>query len=124
MVVGPAAPAQPEQPAAQGQDDNGTGGNDNDEPAPAAPTSDNDGDEPEVEDAETSDQYELTNDGGDRPVRGSGQTETPAAPATGENIAGPASLVGADELGLLGGAIAFFGLVLAAVAMKRERSQN
>lgn len=123
---GPAVPADepdaPAQPAAQDQDSSDVDGDSSGELAPTAP--DADGDEPEADDAETSEQYELTNDDNQRPALGSGQTETPAAPATGENLGGPASLVGADELGLLGGAIAFFGLVLAAIAMKRERSNN
>lgn len=121
----PAAPAQPA-PQVQGSDEDNQAAAE-DEPDTAAPQSNedsSDGDET-VDDADTSEQYELTNEDDENRELGRGQAiETPGAPETGFSVQATKDLIGADELGLLGGALAFFGLVLAGLAIKRERSNN
>jgi outer membrane biosynthesis protein TonB len=93
--------------------------------APATGSTEPPMDEPEAVEAETSEQHELPSTNADVSDGGDGQDfETPDAPETGFTVANTRDLVGADELGLFGGVLAFFGLALAAVAIKRERSTN
>lgn len=129
-------PSQPvEEPAEEesSEDAPAAGGQQgSDDPAPAAPSNgsvDGDGDDASDQDdssteAETSDQYELEADDAAQRELGRGQAETPAAPNTGFSVAGTKDMVGADELGIFGGVLAFFGLTLAAIAIKRERSNS
>ncbi len=130
----PAGPAQqPQQPSAdpatQQQDDSTSDGSSDDGDgtpgAPATGSTQPDADQEGVDSAETSGQYELTpSDGGEgqrEPASGRG-VDTPGAPETGFNLGGTKDLVGADELGILGGVLAAFGLTLAAIAIRRERA--
>lgn len=118
----PAAPvAEPQAPAEDQANDDG------ETSPPAAEEQNAQDDEPAADaagdEAETSNQYELSNDDNAR-VPGRGQTETPGAPDTGFSVADTKDMVGADELGIFGGVLAFFGLMLAAIAIKRERSNS
>jgi hypothetical protein len=135
----PGAPQSSDEPVAPSAPPAASQGQTADEPAPAAPNKPNtpaapatgstggtgqDSEGAEAGSAETSEQYELSTDSesaADRQApRGSGAVET----ISNLQVPGTNGLVGASELGMLGGALAFFGLVLAVVAMRRERSDD
>ena len=116
------APQQQPQDNNPGQGSNGgSGGSANSGDANTSSTSDAEAatdSEASVEGAETSEQYTLAQQDNSGRERGRGMDGVPGA---GFVMPVARGVIGADELGLLGGALAVFGLALAVVAFRRER---